>query len=57
MRRLLDDERLQVNLKDSQKRTALMWAASEGRVEETKLLLGRPDIDIDARDDNGKTAE
>lgn len=51
---ILLDERVKVNSKDRLGRTALMWAALEGRAETMKVLLHHPGIDIDGADVDGK---
>ena len=44
-----------VDAKDNEGRTALFWAASNGRVEVVKVLIENG-ANVDVKDENGKTA-
>ncbi|PTB55274.1 hypothetical protein M431DRAFT_43331, partial [Trichoderma harzianum CBS 226.95] len=43
---LLDEEDIDVNMKNNYNQTPLWWAARNGDVETVKLLLARKEIDV-----------
>ena len=45
-----------MNLQDSGGWTALMFASDSGHTEIVKLLLERPEIDVNLRDNKSQTA-
>jgi ankyrin repeat protein len=52
---LLLDNDADIEAKDNNGKTALLWAAERGRKPVVQLLLDE-DADIEAKDNNGKTA-
>jgi len=55
MAALIEKEGCDINQRDSEGFTPLMWAAHQGNQGAVKLLLGQDDIDPDRPDDNGET--
>lgn len=50
MRRMLDEESVDADFKDSAERTPLAWAAEKGFEAVVKLLLERDDVEADSKD-------
>ena len=53
---ILEFAPVNVNWQNEDGSTALIWASSEGHTENGKLLLERPEIDVNLQTKNGWTA-
>jgi ankyrin repeat protein len=53
---LLAREDVEVNAKDNEAKTALIWACQYGREGVVKLILAREDVVVNAKDNEAKTA-
>jgi ankyrin repeat protein len=56
LRLLLERKGVDVNARDSQQKTALIWACETGNPQAVELLLGMEDIDVNAKDKEDRTA-
>jgi len=52
---LLETGEVDVNLKDWDSRTPLLWAAKNGHEAVVKLLLKTGEVDLDSKDCDGRT--
>jgi ankyrin repeat protein len=52
---LLETGKIEVDLKDKDGRTPLLWVAGEGHEAVIKLLLGTGKVEVDLKDSLGRT--
>ncbi|KAI5819909.1 ankyrin repeat-containing domain protein, partial [Pyronema omphalodes] len=56
LRLLLERKGVDVNARDNQQKTALIWACETGNPHAVELLLGMEDIDVNAKDNENRSA-